>query len=80
MLERLTPKKKRKQTLPQRILAQLTSLTGGGAKKSKGKAKSTGAKAKGAGAKTKATAGKAKAPAKRTRRRTTERRTVRAGR
>ena len=88
MFERLTPKKRRKKSVPERIVERLTAIVGGGTKKTKGKARAAGAKTKAntkaasskAGASTRAAGSKAKAPAKRTRSRTTARKTARAAR
>jgi hypothetical protein len=86
MLEKLSPKKKRKASVPERVVQWLTSLTGSGAKrgsrKATGKAKATAAKGKSTGSAAKRTGARAKAPAKRagTGTRTTARRKERAAR
>jgi hypothetical protein len=85
MLEKLNPKKKRKASLPQRVVQWFTSLPGGGAKqgarKGKGKAKATSARAtRTTGATAKSAGAKAKSPAKRAGSRTNARRKAGAAR
>ena len=84
MLEKLRPKKKRKATVPERVVQWFTSLTGGGAKrgtrKATGKAKATAAKGKSTGTAAKSAGARAKGPAKRAGTRTRARRTERAAR